>query len=79
MSNGSAPADPPIIVQGGNSVDVDVPDKFKEHGTDKKGGKYRVEDRDLVSLTIDGKEYPLNATSRVEIRYGVRGGGKTGA
>ncbi len=77
MSN---PGDPPIIVQGGNSVDVNVPDKFKEKGPGSRGGKkYRVDDRDLDYLTIDGKRYDLNATSVVEIYYAPKGGGPTGA
>lgn len=72
MSNGTTPGEVPIIIQGGNSVDVDVPDKFKEKGSTKKGGKFRADDRDLIRLIIDGKESPLNADSRVEIWYGTR-------
>ena len=77
MTNGTTPGEVPIIIQGGNSVDVNVPKKFKEGG--KEGGKFRADDRDLEYLTIDGKRHELNATSRVEVYYAARGGGKSGA
>lgn len=78
MSNGPMTSDPPIIVQGGNSVDVDVPGRFREHGPGGSGGrKFRNADQDLISVTIDGKKYDVNADSLIEIRYGTRGGGKS--
>jgi len=75
MSNGGTEpgAERPIIVQGGNSVDIDVPEKFKENGSGKKGGKFRNADQHLISLTIDGGQaIPLRADSRIEISYGMK-------
>lgn len=71
MSNENAPADPPIIVQGGNSVDVDVPGKFKDKGPDGKGGKkYRNDEQHLDTLTIDnGTPIQLQPNSKIVITY----------
>ncbi|HLL76669.1 MAG TPA: hypothetical protein VK421_15550 [Pyrinomonadaceae bacterium] len=72
MSNGN-PGEVPIIIQGGNSVDVEVPSKFKENGSGKQGGKFRNPNQNLISLTIDGGEpIALQANSRIEITYGTR-------
>ncbi|MCA1630087.1 MAG: hypothetical protein LC785_13055 [Acidobacteria bacterium] len=62
--------DPPIVVQGGGSIDVDIPEKFKEKGSGKKGGKYKGDTQSLVSVVIDGgAPIHVNATSKIEINY----------
>jgi hypothetical protein len=62
--------DPPIIIQGGGSIDVDVPEKFKEKGSGKKGGKYKGETQNLVSVVIDGgAPITVKADSKIEINY----------
>lgn len=68
---GPAPLiDPPIVVQGGGSIDVDVPEKFKEKVSGKKGGKFKGETQNLVSIVIDGgTPIPLKADSKIEIHY----------
>ena len=74
MSNGN-PGEVPIIVQGGNSVEVDVPGKFKENGPGGNGGKkFKNSEHHLISLTIDGgTPIALQPTSKIEIKYGTRG------
>jgi hypothetical protein len=62
--------DPPIVVQGGGSIDVDIPEKFKEKGSGKKGGKYKGDTQNLVSVVIDGgTPIAVNANSKIEINY----------
>jgi hypothetical protein len=74
-------SDRPIIVQGGGSILVDLPEKFeKEEGGDgNRGGKFKNKDQDLIGLTVDGKpvDVEVKKNSRIEIIYGTRGGGKT--
>jgi hypothetical protein len=70
IGGGVSFTDPPIVVQGGGSIDLDVPEKFKEKGSEKKGGKFKGETQNLVSVVIDGGEpIPVNTTSRIEIHY----------
>ena len=71
-------ADRPIIVQGGGSISVDLPEKFEEEGgTGKRGGKFRNRDQDIISITVDGKpvDVDLKKNSRIEINYGTRSDG----
>lgn len=63
-------ADPPIIVQGGGSVHMDMPHGFKEQEANASHKKYKHDAGDLVELVIDnGTPIPLNKNSRIEIRY----------
>jgi hypothetical protein len=55
MSNGD-PGEVPIIVQGGNSVEIDMSVKFKDNGAGTQGRKLRNAEHHLVKLTIDGGE-----------------------
>lgn len=74
MPNSNGPAesfdsDPPIVIQGGGSVDMDVPSKFKEKSSGSKGKRFKHDIGNLVSIVIDGKTTPLNKNSRIEINY----------
>jgi hypothetical protein len=61
--------DPPIVVQGGGSVNLDLPPQFKENGNNPNGKKFRSE-KNLASIEIDGgKPIPLNENSRIVIRF----------
>jgi hypothetical protein len=63
-------SDPPIIVQGGGSVHMDMPHGFKDNGADADHKKYKHDTGDLAELVIDnGTPIPLNKNSRIEIRY----------
>jgi hypothetical protein len=75
--NPLAEGDPPIIVQGGGSVNIIVPPNFSEqtisaylkagsgHGKDFKNGNVH-----LVSLQIDeNTPIPLNRDSKITITY----------
>ena len=46
--------DPPIIITGGNSVHVTVPDKFSEDGSGKKGGKFTHGTGTMTEIVVDG-------------------------
>ena len=68
-------ADRPIIIQGGNSVYIDLPEKFEnESDPGRKGGKFKNKDQDLISITVDGKPVGVEVkkNSRIEITYGAR-------
>lgn len=65
----AAEADPPIIVSGGGSVNLDLPTQYKEKGKDSKYTKYKSETGNLASIEIDGKSYPLTPTSKIVIRF----------
>ncbi len=63
----TAPSDPPIIVQGGGSVDVEVPDGFNQQGS---GKNFKNDKVNLVSLQIDEQTpIPLNKNARITILY----------
>jgi hypothetical protein len=75
-------ADLPIIVQGGGSIDVDMPVKFNANGTGPLGGKkFKNGLGDLTSMevtnagacTVDPAtgtiSITLNRTSRISISY----------
>jgi hypothetical protein len=65
--------EPPIIIQGGGSVFLNIPTKFKEKGTNKGGGKYKNDTQNLISIQIDNREpIPLDADSTIVISCGVR-------
>jgi hypothetical protein len=67
---GASLIDPPIVIQGGGSIDVDVPEKFKEKVSGKRGGKFKGETQNLVSIVIDGgSPIPLRPDSKIEINY----------
>jgi hypothetical protein len=75
--NPLAEGDPPIIVQGGGSVNIIVPPSFSEqtvssylqagggNGKDFKNGNVH-----LISLQIDGgTPIPLNKNAKITINY----------
>ena len=62
--------DPPIIVHGGGSVDVDLPPKFKEQSSGAQGKKFKSDTNNLVSIQIDdGKPIPVNKNSKITINF----------
>jgi len=68
-SNPLVDNDRPIIVQGGGSVNLDLPPQFKENGNDPNGRKFRSE-KNLATIQIDGgKPIPLNENSEIIIRF----------
>ena len=71
MSNPNPPApegDPPIIIQGGSSVNIIVPASFNaQTGT---GKDFKNDQVNLVSLQIDeNTPIPLNKNSKITITY----------
>ncbi|HVG30862.1 MAG TPA: hypothetical protein VM864_14225 [Pyrinomonadaceae bacterium] len=65
--------EPPIIIQGGGSVLLNIPTKFKEKGTNKGGGKYKNEVQDLISIQIDNNEpILLDVDATIVITCGAR-------
>jgi hypothetical protein len=63
-------ADPPIVVQGGGSIDMDVPSKFKEKSSGPHGKKFKNEFGDLDSVVIDDAvTIKLKPTSKIVINY----------
>jgi len=65
----AAEADRPIIISGGNSVELDLPVQYKEKSKDSKYTKYKSDTGNLASIEIDGKSYPLTPTSRIVIKF----------
>ncbi len=65
----TAESDPPIIVQGGGSIDVQVPDGFNQQPTGN-GKNFKNDKVNLVSLQIDEQTpIPLNKNARITIIY----------
>ena len=65
-----AASDPPIIIQGGGSVQITVPPKFKEHGTTVKGKDFKDDTGDLASIQInEDTPITLNKTDKITIYY----------
>jgi hypothetical protein len=59
-------SDPPIIIQGGGSVEVDVPTSF----TERTGKKFKNDNVNLISLQIDeNTPITLNKNSKITITY----------
>lgn len=68
--SGTGGSDPPIIVSGGNSVHVDMSDKFADDGSGGGHKKYKHSTGTLAQIVIDGgTPINLNSTSVIEIRY----------
>jgi hypothetical protein len=78
----TAGADPPIIVDGGGSIVVDMPPKFKDKGSAPSGGKkFKHDLGDLASMEITGAgsctvdpasgkiSVTLKPTSQISISY----------
>jgi len=71
-----APGDPPIIIQGGGSVNIIVPPEFTEQAgayeqsATAKGKDFKNGNVNLISLQID-EDTPiaLNKNSRITITY----------
>jgi hypothetical protein len=62
----AAAVDPPIIVQGGGSVEVDVPAGF----TGGTGKKFKNANVNLVSIQInEDAPIPLSAGDKISITY----------
>lgn len=61
----TAGADPPIIVDGGGSIAVDLPPKFKDEGSTPNGGKkYKHDLGNLTNMVITSPDnYTVNPTS----------------
>lgn len=65
-----ADIDPPIIVQGGGSIEITVPPKFKERGSSAKGKHFKDDTVELVSVQINtNTPIALNAGDTVTIIY----------
>ena len=66
----AAESDPPIIVQGGGSVDLDLPPKFKEQSSGPQGKKFKSDTNNLASIQIDnGTPIPVNRNSKITIYF----------
>ena len=66
----AATSDPPIIIQGGGSVSITVPPKFKEKGTSAKGKDFKDDTGDLATLQInEDTPITLNRTDKITITY----------
>jgi hypothetical protein len=64
------PIDPPIIVQGGGSIEITVPNKFKEKGASEKGRHFKDDIVELVSVQINtNTPIALNAGDTITIIY----------
>jgi hypothetical protein len=62
--------DPPIIIQGGGSVNVVLPANFNEQAASEKQKDFKNVNVNLVSLQIDGgAPILLNKNSRITINY----------
>ena len=62
--------DPPIIVQGGGSVNIIVPSTFNEQAATEKEKDFKNDNVSLLSLQIDGNTpIPLNKNSKITINY----------
>lgn len=62
--------DPPIIVQGGGSIEITVPPKFKDRGTTTKGRHYKGDTVALVSVQINtNTPIALSAGDTITIVY----------
>ncbi len=62
--------DRPIIVQGGGSVDLDLPPKFKEKSSGPDGKKFKSDTNNLVSVQIDnGKPISVSKNSKITINF----------
>lgn len=62
--------DPPIIVQGGGSIEITVPDKFKEKGTTTTGKHFKGELVELVSVQINtNTPIALDKDDKITIIY----------
>ncbi|HYG08971.1 MAG TPA: hypothetical protein VD835_03250 [Pyrinomonadaceae bacterium] len=60
--------DPPIIVQGGSSVNIVVPPNFNQQTGDSKD--FKNDNVNLISLQIDGgTPIPLNKNAKITITY----------
>ena len=65
-----AASDPPIIIQGGGSVQITVPPRFKEHGVTVKGKDFKDDTGNLASIQInEEKPITLNKTDKITIYY----------
>ncbi len=63
-------SDPPIIIQGGGSVSITVPPKFKEHGNSPKGKEFKDDIGALVSIQInEDTPISLNSNDKITIKY----------
>ena len=62
--------DPPIIIQGGSSVNVIIPPNFNEQAHTGKGKDFKNGNVNLISLQIDDNTpITLNRNSRITIIY----------
>jgi hypothetical protein len=62
--------DRPIIIQGGSSVDIFVPDNFIEQPVTNRQKDFKNDNVSLASLQIDeGTPIPLNKDSKITINY----------
>lgn len=63
-------SDPPIIIQGGGSVQITVPPKFKEHGSSPNGKHFRDDTGSLASIQInEDAPITLNRDDKITIYY----------
>lgn len=66
----AAESDPPIIIQGGSSIQITVPPKFKEHGNSTNGKDFKDDTGTLASIQInEDTPITLNKTDRITIYY----------
>jgi hypothetical protein len=63
----TAASDPPILIQGGGSIEIDVPASFQEQGGAKR---FKNEQVNLVSLQInEDTPIQLNKGDKISITY----------
>lgn len=62
--------DPPIIIQGGGSVSINVPENFTEQAARGNGKDFKNGNVNLISLQIDeGPVIDLDRDSKITITY----------
>ena len=65
-----AESDPPILIQGGGSISITVPPRFREHGNSDKGKDFKDDTGNLYTLQInEDTPITLNRTDTITIRY----------
>jgi hypothetical protein len=73
MSNPNPPVwegDPPIIITGGGSINVAIPNTFTERAHSEKEKDFKNDNVNLISVQIDeNPPITLNKNSKITITY----------
>jgi hypothetical protein len=69
-NNPQAEVDPPIIVQGGGSIEMNVPPRFRERGSGVRGKQFKDDAGTLSRIQINENEpIILNPSDKITIYY----------